>query len=317
MTTTVPAIMRALRGHARDDPESLRYEEMAVPSPGTGDVLVEVAAASFTPDEMDWPSTWVDRAGRDRSPSVPGHEVAGTVVALGDGTTGLAVGDEVYGLTDWYRDGSLAEYVAVEARNLAPKPASLSGPESAAVPMAGLTAWQALFIHGGLRDGQSVLIAGAGGGVGTTAVQLARQAGARVTGIGHAGSRDLVMSLGADEFVTDGTALAQSPGDVDVMFDLVGGELLRQCSSVVRRDGTAVSAVEPPPSRNGHGEDIRSRFFVVEPNRPQLAELAGQIDAGQLRPVVGQVADLSDGPRVWAAKRDGNIPGKVVLRPSH
>ena len=316
MTTTVPAVMRALRVHARDDPGSLRCEEMAVPAPGIGDVLVEVAAASFTPTELDWPSTWVDRAGRDRSPAVPGHEVAGTVVALGYGTTGLAVGDEVYGLTDWYRDGTLADCVTVEARDLAPRPASLSGPEAAAVPMAGLTAWQALFTHGGLRDGQTVLIAGAGGGVGTMAVQLARHAGARVIGMGHAGSRDLVKSLGADEFVTDIASLAESRGEVDVMFDLVGGELLQQCSSAVRGGGTAVSVMEPPPSRNGHGEDIRSRFFVVEPDRPQLTELARRIDAGQLRPVVGQVSDLADGPRAWAAKRAGGVPGKVVLRPS-
>jgi NADPH:quinone reductase-like Zn-dependent oxidoreductase len=316
MTTTVPAVMRALRVYARDDPGSLRYEEMAVPTVGIGDVLVEVAAASFTPTELGWPSTWVDRAGRDRHPAVPGHELAGTVVALGYGTTGLAVGDEVYGITDWYRDGTLAEYVAIEARDLAPRPALLSGAEVAAVPMAGLTAWQALFTHGGLGDGQTVLIAGAGGGVGTMAVQLARQAGARVIGLGRAGSRDLVKSLGADEFVTDAASLAQSPGEVDVMFDLIGGELLQQCSSVVRRDGTAVSVVEPPPSRNGRGEDIRSRFFVVEPDRPQLTELARRIDAGHPRPVVGQVADLSDGARVWAAKRDGGIPGKVVLRPS-
>lgn len=317
MTTTVPAVMWALRAYARGDLGSLRYEEMAVPTLGIGDALVEVAAASFTPDELDWPSTWVDRAGRDRGPAVPGHEVAGTVVALGYGTTGLAVDDEIYGLTDWYRDGTLAGYVAAEARNLALKPASLSGPEAAAVPMAGLTAWQALFTHGGLNAGQAVLIAGAGGGVGTMAVQLARQAGARVIGMGHAGSRDLVMSLGADEFVTGSTSLAESPGEVDVLFDLVGGELLEQGSSVVRRGGTAVSVVESPPSRNGHGQEIRSRFFVVEPDPPQLTELARRIDDGQFRPIVGHVADLSDGASAWAAKLAGGVPGKVVLRRSH
>jgi NADPH:quinone reductase-like Zn-dependent oxidoreductase len=182
--------------------------------------------------------------------------------------------------------------------------------------MAGLTAWQALFTHGGLNDGQAVLIAGAGGGVGTMAVQLARQAGARVIGLGRAGSRDLVMSQGADEFVSDATSLAKNIGEVDVTFDLIGGELLQQCSSVVRPGGTAVSVVEPPPSRNGRGKDIRSRFFVVEPDRPQLIELARRIDAGRLRPVVGQVTDLSDGAQAWAAKRDGGIPGKVALRPS-
>lgn len=147
------------------------------------------------------------------------------------------------------------------------------------------------------------------------AVELARRAGGRVIGLGRAGSRDLVMSLGADEFVTDAASLADSPREVDVVFDLLGGELLQRCSSVVRRDGTAVSVVEPPPGRNGHGEGIRSRFFVVEPDRPQLTELARRIDHGQLRPVVGHVADLSDGASAWAAKLTGGVPGKVVLRP--
>jgi NADPH:quinone reductase-like Zn-dependent oxidoreductase len=294
----------------------MSYQEMGVPAPGIGDVLVEVAAASFTPTELEWPSTWVDRAGRDRSPIVPGHEVAGKVVALGYGTTGLTVGDEVYGLTDWYRDGAAAEYVAVEARNLALRPASISGPEAAAVSMPGLTAWQALFVHGGLREGQTVLITGAGGGVGTLAVQLARHARARVIGMGRAGTRDLVIGLGADEFVAlDGAAVGESLGEVDVVFDLVGGELLNRSSSLVRRGGTAVSVVEPPASRNGYGENIRARFFVVEPDRSQLADLARRIDAGQLHPVVGQVVDLPDGPQAFAAKKAGGVPGKIVLRP--
>jgi NADPH:quinone reductase-like Zn-dependent oxidoreductase len=275
-----------------------------------------VAAASFTPTELEWSSTWVDRAGRDRSPIVPGHEVAGKVVALGYGTTGLTVGDEVYGLTDWYRDGAAAEYVAVEARNLARRPASISGPDAAAVPMPGLTAWQALFVHGGLREGQTVIITGAGGGVGTLAVQLARHAKARVIGMGRAGTRDLVIGLGADEFVAvDGAAVGESLGEVDLVFDLVGGELLNRCSALVRRGGTAVSVVEPPASRNGHGENIRARFFVVEPDRSQLADLARRIDAGQLHPVVGQVIDLPDGPQAFAAKKAGGVPGKIVLRP--
>src|SRR4051812_938666 len=134
--------MHALRAHEADD---LRYEQAAEPIPGIGDVLVRVHAASFTPTEMGWPSTWVDRAGHDRRPAIPSHEVSGVVTALGYGTTGLAIGDAVYGLTDWYRDGAAAEYVAVEARNLALKSATLNHTDAAAVPMAGLTAFQALF----------------------------------------------------------------------------------------------------------------------------------------------------------------------------
>jgi NADPH:quinone reductase-like Zn-dependent oxidoreductase len=312
------AVMHALRAHDRGDVAGLRYEQMPVPSPGIGDVLLQVAGASFTPTELDWPSTWVDRAGRDRTPAVPGHEVSGTVVTLGYGTTGLAVGDEVFGLTDWYRDGAAAEYVAVEARNLARKPASIPAAEAAAVPLAALTAWQALFTHGGLRSGQTVVVAGAGGGVGTFAIQLARHAGARVIGIGREQARDLVMDLGADQFAEADDAGLGQVGDADVLFDLVGGDLVERYPSMVRRGGVMVSVVAPiGADGTGHGtlDEIRSVFFVVEPDRVQLGDLAGRIDAGRLRPVVGRVADLADGSRAWAAKQSGGVPGKVVLRP--
>src|ERR687890_796278 len=184
--------MLALRAQGRGSSEKLIYEQVPLPSPAIGDILLEVHAASFTPTELDWPSTWVDRAGNARPTPIPAHEVSGTVIALGFGTTGFAVGDEVYGLTDWYRDGAAAGYVAVEARNLAPKPHSLDHERAAAVPLAALTAWQALFDHGGLSAGQSVLIHGAGGGVGVFAVQLARSAGARVIATGRAWAEDLV-----------------------------------------------------------------------------------------------------------------------------
>jgi NADPH:quinone reductase-like Zn-dependent oxidoreductase len=313
-----PTVMHAIRAYDRDELAGLRYEQMPVPSPGIGDVLLQVAGASFTPTELDWPSTWVDRSGQDRMPVVPGHEVSGTVVAVGYGTTGLAVGDEVFGLTDWYRDGAAAEYVSVEARNLAGKPASISAAEAAAVPLAALTAWQALFTHGALQSGQTVVIPGAGGGVGTFAIQLARQAGARVIGIGREQSRDLVMELGADQFVeTDDMDLGHV-GNADVLFDLIGGDLLKRYPSMVRRGGVIVSVVAPVGG-DGTGQvtpdDIRTVFFVVEPDRVQLAELAGRIDAGQLRPVVGRMADLADGQRAFAAKQAGGVPGKVVLRP--
>src|SRR5689334_10531480 len=193
--------MWALRLHEQGGPEQFAYEQGPRPYVGESDALVRVHAASFTPTELTWPSTWVDHAGHDRRPSIPAHEVSGVVEALGYGTIGVAVGQAVYGLTDWYRDGAAAEYVAVEARNLAPKPSSLSHIEAAAVPLAGLTAYQALFDHGGLVAGQSVLIHGAGGGVGVFAVQLARAAQAAVIGTGRARARELVGELGADRFV--------------------------------------------------------------------------------------------------------------------
>src|SRR3954447_7768042 len=199
MTTRLPPRMAALLAQEQDQPpDRLIVEERERPEPGIGDVLIQIGAASFTPTELQWPSTWVDRSGSDRRPVVPGHEGSGTGVALGYGTTGFAVGDEVLGLTDWYRDGSLAEFVAVEARNLATKPGSLSHVDAAAFPMAALTAWQALFVHAGLGAGQTVVIHGAGGGVGTLAVQLGVSAGARVIGTGRAEARDVVLRLGAE-----------------------------------------------------------------------------------------------------------------------
>ncbi|HXU63008.1 MAG TPA: NADP-dependent oxidoreductase, partial [Polyangia bacterium] len=274
--------------------------------PGIGDALVRVHAASFTPTELEWPSTWVDRAGRDRRPSIPGHEVSGVVTALGYGTTGLAVGDAVYGLTDWYRDGTAAEYVAVEARNLARKPDRLDHGTAAAVPMVALTAHQALFDHGGLASGQAVAVLGAGGGVGTFAVQLARAAGVRVVAIARSWASDVLQSLGAEVFAdVDRAPLPE----VDLVFDLVGGETLRRACALVRPGATVVSAVEAPPV----DANRRGRFFVVEPNRPQLQKLGERVVAGELRPIVGATWPLSEGRAAFQAKHRGGQPGKAVL----
>jgi NADPH:quinone reductase-like Zn-dependent oxidoreductase len=308
--------MHALRMHEPGGPEGLAYEDAPVPEPWTGDVLVRVHAASFTPTELTWSATWVDRLGHDRRPVIPGHEVSGTVEALGPGTTGFTVGDAVYGLTDWYRDGTLAEYVAVEARNLAPKPASLDHVQAAALAMPGLTAWQALFVHGGLSQGQWVLILGAGGGVGTAAVQLARAEGARVIAAGHASARDLVAELGAEQFVDlDREPFEELAEKPDVVIDLVGGEILRQSAAVVREGGVVVSVVEEDPRiQPGEAARIRGIYFVVQPDRPELEELARRAERGELRPVVGEVFDLADGAKAFDAKQGGGVPGKVVLR---
>jgi NADPH:quinone reductase-like Zn-dependent oxidoreductase len=219
--------MHALRLHERRGAEGLRYEEAAVPEPGIGDVLLSVAAASLTPTELEWPSTWVDRRGLDRAPVIPSHEVCGEVVALGYGTYGLEVGDEVFGLTDWYRDGAAAEYVAVEARNLAPKPTACSPGEAAATALAGLTAWQALFEHLHLSASESVLITGATGGVGVFAVQLARAADAKVIAVGRSTRQEAAETLGAHVYIdVDRPGWIDQAGQVDAVLDLVGGELL-------------------------------------------------------------------------------------------
>src|SRR4051812_24284183 len=197
--------------------------EGAEPGGAGDDVGVTGHASGFTPGGVSWPGTWTDRLGRDRRPSIPGHEVAGVVSALGYGTGGLAVGQRVFGLTDWSRDGTLAEYVAVEARNLAPLPGDVDFAVAASLPISGLTAWQGLFVHGRFQVGQSVLVHGAAGGVGSMAVQLAREAGAYVIGTGRAADRQTALDFGAQEFVDLHNDSLADVGGGDLVFDGLGG----------------------------------------------------------------------------------------------
>src|SRR5690242_12055645 len=202
--------------------------ERPEPPAAINDVVVEVHASGFVPTEMAWPSTWTDRRDRDRTPSIPGHELAGVVTALGYGTTGLSVGQRVFGLTDWYRDGTLAEYVAIEARNLAPLPGDVDFTVGASLPISGLTAWQGLFDHGHLQAGQSVLVHGAAGAVGSMVAQLAREFGGHVIGTGRAADRQTALDFGAKEFVDlEGDAL-EDVGKVDLVFDVIGGDIQKR-----------------------------------------------------------------------------------------
>ncbi|MFC9974727.1 NADP-dependent oxidoreductase [Spirillospora sp. NPDC127200] len=302
--------MRAVRIHKPGGSEGLVLEDAPLPHAATGDVIVRVHAAAFVPDELEWPGTWTDRAGRDRTPSVPAHEVAGVVSEVRYGTTGLAVGDRVFGLTDWHRDGAAAEYVAVEARNLARLPDGLDFVRAAALPLAGLTAWQGLFVHGGLRSGQTVVVHGAAGGTGTLAVQLARQAGAHVIATGRGRAADLAAELGAHAFVDlERQRFEEAVEPVDLVFDTIGGDLLSASAGRVRPGGALVSITAPPPVRPEAG---RAEFFIVEPDRAQLEELARRAGTGRLRPHVGAVHPLAEARRAFQAKHDG-VPGKVVL----
>jgi len=302
--------MRAVRIHEKAGPEALVVEEAPYPHTAENDVVIRVHAASFTPGELNWPSTWKDRAGRDRGPVIPGHEVSGEVAELGAGTTGLTLGQRAFGLTDWARDGTLAEYVAVEARNLAPLPASIDHIRGAALPMAGLTAWQALFDHAGLRPGQTVLVHGAGGAVGDLAMQLARQAGARVVGTGRERDRAAVLEGGAERFASvDDERFEDVAGQVDVVLDTIGGEVLDRSAAVVRPGGTLVSVTAPPRVRPPGG---RALYFVVEPNRGQLADLARRVQQGELTPKVGAVRTLAETRDAFGRKQ--GVPGKTIIR---
>jgi len=275
----------------------LTLSDIPHPHAAENDVIVRVHAAGFTPGELDWPGTWTDRAGRDRTPSVPGHELSGVVTELGYGTTGLTVGQRVFGLADWTRDGSLAEYTAVEARNLAPLPAGIDHTVAAALPISGLTAWQGLFDHAHLKTGQTVLIHGAAGGVGSIAVQLAHELGARVIGTGRAGDREAVLGLGADAFVDLQADRLEDAGEIDVAFDVIGGEVLQRAAPLVRAGGTLVTTIGPPKVRPADGRAI---FFVVEPDRFRLADLAGRARSGRLNPIIGAVRPLAEVPSAFA-----------------
>jgi NADPH:quinone reductase-like Zn-dependent oxidoreductase len=306
--------MKAIRIHEPTGIGGLVFEEVPDAKPMACDVLVKVAACGITHNELDYP-IWTCRAGHRRTSIIPGAEVSGVVAALGPGTAGIAVGDEVFGLTDQWRDGTAAEYVAVEARNMAPKPQTVDHVHAAALARAGLTAWQALFEHGGLAKGQTVVIHGAGGAVGSTAVQLARWAGAEVIGTGRGHSRPLVMELGADRFIAlDADRLEDVTGQADLVFDTIGGDVLARSPALLRPGGTLVSVrgAAPPP---GTRDDIRTVIFIQESSRAQLIELARLVDEGHLRPQVGAVYPLARAAEAYSAKAAGGIPGRIVLQP--
>jgi NADPH:quinone reductase-like Zn-dependent oxidoreductase len=287
----------------------LSLTDLPYPHAAENDVIVQVHAAGYTPGELDWPSTWTDRAGRDRTPSVPGHELSGVVVELGYGTTGLTVGQRVFGLTDWARNGSLAEYTAVEARNLAPLPADVDHVAAAALPISGLTAWQALFDHGRLATGQTVLIHGVAGAVGSIAAQLAREAGARVIGTGRASHREQALTLGVDTFVDLEDERLEDVGEVDVVLDVLGGDILDRSAALVRAGGTLVSIAMPPKIKPADG---RAVFFVVEPDRVRLADLATRLRDGRLKPVVGSVPRLAEA--IAAITSGKRTTGRTIIR---
>ncbi|HEU4671337.1 MAG TPA: NADP-dependent oxidoreductase [Candidatus Limnocylindrales bacterium] len=287
----------------------MKLVERPAPSPAINDVVVEVHAAGFVPTEVGWPSTWTDRAGHDRPPSVLGHELAGVVTALGYGTTGLSLGQRVFGISDWHRDGTLAEHVAVEARNLAPLPGDVDYTVGASLPISGLTAWQGLFDQGRLRAGQSVLAHGAAGAVGTMVTQLAREAGAWVIGTGRAADRQKALDFGSHEFVDLDNDSLEDVGEVDLVFDVIGGDIQKRSARLIRAGGTLVTVTGPAEARP---EDGLAIDFVVESDRSQLNEIAQRVRDGRLRTNVGLVAALDDA--VAALNPTERRTGKTVIR---
>jgi NADPH:quinone reductase-like Zn-dependent oxidoreductase len=283
--------------------------ECPEPSAAINDVIVRIHASGWVSTELEWPSTWTDRADRARTPSIPGHELAGVVTALGYGTTGLSVGQRVFGLADWHRDGTLAEYVAIEARNLAPLPGDADFTVGASLPISGLTAWQGLFQHGRLESGQSVLAHGAAGAVGTMVTQLAREAGAYVIGTGRTADREKALDFGSHEFLDLGTDALESVGEVDLVFDVIGGDVQKSSSTLVKAGGTLVSVVGPVEARPADGLAVD---FVVEADRTQLGEIVQRVRDGRLRTNIGTTTSLDDA--VAALNSTERAQGKTIIR---
>ena len=287
----------------------MKLVERPEPQASINDVVVQVYASGFVNTELGWPSTWTDRLERDRTPSIPGHELAGVVTALGYGTTGLSVGQRVFGLTDWSRDGTLAEYAAVEARNLAPLPGDVDFTVGASLPISGLTAWQGLIVHGRLQAGQSVIAHGAAGAVGSMVTQLAREFGAYVIGTGRAADRQPALDFGANEFVDLDNEALEDVGEVDLVFDLIGGDIGKRSARLVRAGGTLVSIVGPSEARPVDGLAVD---FVVESDRAQLGEIVQRVRDGRLRTNIGTVSPLDDA--VAAFNPTERRPGKTIIR---
>jgi NADPH:quinone reductase-like Zn-dependent oxidoreductase len=279
------------------------------PQAAINDVIVQVHASGFTWDELTWPSTWTDRLGRDRTPVIPGQELAGVVTTLGYGTTGLSVGQRVFGLSDSYRGGTLAEYVAVEARNLAPLPGDVDFTVGASVAMPGLTAWQGLFDHGRLQAGQSVLVHGAAGAVGSMVTQLSREFGACVIGTGRAADRQKALDFGAQEFVDLDNDVLEDVGGVDLVFDVIGGDIQKRSAGVIRAGGTLVTIAGPTEARPADGLTID---FVLVSDRAQLGEIVQRVRDGRLRTNIGNIATLDDA--VAALNPTERRKGKTIIR---
>jgi NADPH:quinone reductase-like Zn-dependent oxidoreductase len=308
-------VMKAARLHERGGAETLAYEDAPIPKARAGDALVRVYATGITPAELTWSATYENPDGSSRIPSIPGHEICGVVEAVAADEDSIELGAEVYGLASFSRDGGAAEYVAVSARDLAPKPRTADFVETACLPLSALTAWQCLFDHAHVAAGQSVLIHGGAGGVGAFAIQLARWVGARVIATSSAANGRFLRDLGADDVIDyKAKRFEDVAADVDVILDTVGGETLERSFQVVRVGGVVISLVQPIPEHLRDGPRARGIFFIVEPNRGELIEIARLIDSGSLKPILNRVFPLERAREAFEFGASAHNRGKIVLR---
>ena len=308
--------MKAIRLHGRGGPDHLVYEDAPKPRPGAEEVLVRVYATGVIANELKWGATYQTKAGSPRALPIPGRDLSGVVEAVGHGVTEPAKGDEVYAMLDYGCDGAEAEFTIALPSELAPKPSTLDHVQAAAIPLAALTAWQALFVHARLAAGQTILIHGAAGGVGVFAVQLARHVGAHVIATASARNRDFLCELGADEIIDyTTTRFEEVVHGVDFVFDTVGGETLQHSWQVIKPGGVLLSVVSPRPSfAEAKAYNVHPVWFVVQPNRAQLVQIGALIDEGRLRPIIDTVLPLSQARQAYEQGARGHTRGKIVLR---
>jgi NADPH:quinone reductase-like Zn-dependent oxidoreductase len=307
--------VKAIRTHGRGGPEQIFFEDAPLPDIRLGDVLVHVRATGITPAELTWDETYQNADGTPRIPGIPGHEVSGVVERIAADVSDFRIGDEVYGLADFPRDGAAAEFAAVRATNLALRPRSIPHEQAAALPLSALTAWQALFEHAHLAAGESVLIHGGAGGVGSLAVQLAHWRGARVWATASGRDTAFVQSLGADVVIDyHATLFEDTLRDIDVVLDTVGGETRGRSWRVLRKGGVLVTLVSPIPTGEAEHNGVRGIFFIVSGNRGQLDQISALVDGRKLKPVMAEVLPLARGREAFEHGAASHAPGKIVLQ---
>ena len=303
--------MKAVRIHEFGGPETLQVEELPMPEPGPGELRIRVMAASVNP--VDYKMRNGGYLPKEALPLTLGRDVAGVVDAVGADVRGFHTGDAVFAMLD-REHGGYTEFVAQAAENCARKPARLDAIQAAAVPLAGLTAWQGLFDHGGLQSGQRVLIHGAAGGVGHLAVQFARARGATVIATCSARDVDFVKGLGATQVIDyHAQRFEDVVQNVDLVYDLVAGETQDRSWAVLKDGGTMVSTLQEPDKQKAAAKHARAAHYMAQPNGPQLAEIGRLIDEGRVTPQIARVFPLEAAAEAETALEKEHVAGKIVL----
>jgi len=306
--------MKAVRIHEYGGPEVLKFEDAPRPQPAANELLIQIHAAAVNP--VDWKireGYAKDRIGHSL-PLILGWDVSGFVEATGPAVTRFQKGDEVFTRPDIARNGAYAEYIAVRESEVALKPKSVGHLHAAAIPLAALTSWQALFDAGGLSTGQKVLIHAASGGVGSFAVQFAKWKGAHVIGTASGRNQSFITELGLDEAIDyEKTRFEDAVHDVDVVFDTIGGDVQQRSWRVLKKGGILVSIVSPPSPEEAAKNKVHPCYLFVQPNSAELAEIARLVDAGKVKIFVETVLPLSEARRAQELSETGHTRGKIVL----